>query len=163
MDGVLADIYSQYQRYEYEETGYLRNIQETNGLTEREAFPSCEKYTCSEGFFRTAPVIEGSVEGLEYLNDKYEVIILSSATEYPQSLSEKVYWLNEHYPFIVWQQMVFCGRKDLVMGDIMIDDHPKNLDYFTGEKFVFTQPHNSALLMPGCKRVASWKEIRELL
>lgn len=103
------------------------------------------------------------MEGLAYLNQKYEVIILSSATEYPQSLTEKALWLNEHFPFIHWKQMVFCGRKEVVSGDIMIDDHPKNLNAFKGQKIIFTQPHNRLLIMPDCQRVSGWKAIRELL
>ena len=78
------------------------------------------------------------IEGLKYLNDKYNVLIVSSATEFPGSLIEKQEWLNEHFPFITWQQMIFCGRKDSIKGDIMIDDHPKNLSFFSGVKVLCT-------------------------
>ncbi|HJE88815.1 5' nucleotidase, NT5C type, partial [Rikenella microfusus] len=70
---------------------------------------------------------------------------------------------NEHFPFIDWRQMVFCGRKDVVRGDIMIDDHPKNLRSFPGEKIVFTQPHNAGLALPDCIRVSAWDEIVRML
>ncbi|MDR3142567.1 MAG: 5'(3')-deoxyribonucleotidase [Tannerellaceae bacterium] len=163
MDGVLADVYSQFLKLEADETGVLRNRDETNGKLESEAFPFYEKHVRSKGFFRTVPVMKGSVEGLEYLNGKYEIIILSSATEFPQSLSEKELWLNEYYPFIDWTQMVFCGRKDVVSGDIMIDDHPKNLNFFPGEKIIFTQPHNIRLIVPNCKRASDWDEIVKML
>lgn len=45
----------------------------------------------------------------------------------------------------------------------MIDDYPKNLDTFQGEKLLFTQPHNQSLNSPDYKRIDSWKEIRTIL
>ncbi len=81
------------------------------------------------------------------------------ATEFPQSLSDKQFWLNEHFPFISWQQVVFCGNKNLIKADIMIDDHPKNLDNFSGRTFMFTQPHNILLKPDRHVRVNSWDEI----
>lgn len=163
MDGVLADVYCQFLDFEFRETGVRRDPAVTFGFSEPEAFPFYEKHVRMPGFFRTAPVMQGSVAGLEYLNGRYEVVILSSATEFPQSLSEKAFWLNEHFPFIDWRQMVFCGRKDVVRGDIMIDDHPKNLRSFPGEKIVFTQPHNAGLALPDCIRVSAWDEIVRML
>ncbi|WP_029902145.1 5'-nucleotidase [Prevotella sp. 10(H)] len=163
MDGVLADVYAQFLRMEYEELGIKRSLKDLEGILEMEVFANAEKYVRSKGFFRTAPVIEGSIEGLRYLNDKYNVLIVSSATEFPDSLSEKLYWLNEHYPFITWQQMIFCGKKDSVKGDIMIDDHPKNLDYFDGKTIMFTQPHNAKMDNGKHIRANNWQEVINLL
>lgn len=160
MDGVLADVYTQFIDWEYKESGTRLRLEDLQGKTETEAFPSCNKHVRSMDFFRTAPVIPGSVEGLKYLNEKYKVLIVSSATEYPQSLTEKQEWLNKHFPFITWEQMIFCGRKDSIKEDIMIDDHPKNLRVFDGEKYIFTQPHN--IFITDYKRVNSWNEIMTL-
>ena len=108
-------------------------------------------------------MIPGSIEGLRYLNDKYNVLIVSSATEFPQSLSEKQEWLNEHFPFISWKQMIFCGSKKSITGDIMIDDHPKNLKYFKGDRYLFTQPHNVFIDSNDYTRLDNWNEIVDLL
>jgi len=143
MDGVLADVYCQLAKFEFEHLGITRTKEQLEESLELDAFTHGHEYVRTKGFFRTAPVMEGSQEGLKYLNEKYKVLIVSSATEFPDSLSEKLYWLNEHFPFITWEQMIFCGKKEPVMGDIMLDDHFKNLDFFKGEKTVlFTQPHN---------------------
>jgi len=163
MDGVLADVYAQFIRLEEEETGTLLLRDSLEGKLEAEAFPNYKKHVVSPGFFRTVPIIPGSVEGLNYLNDTYQVLIVSSATEFPDSLKEKLDWLNEHYPFISWQQMIFCGKKDSIKGDIMIDDHPKNLNAFPGRRIIFTQPHNAFIKNPTYQRVRSWEEIRSIL
>lgn len=163
MDGVLADTYQQYQHFEEKNKGRRKDPASLTGLSEFEAFPDAPVYLLQEGFFRTAPLINNCVEVVRKLNNSYELFIVSSATEFPQSLTEKQAWLNEHFPFINWRQMVFCGSKTIVSADIMIDDHFKNLDYFPGKTYLFTQPHN-ALADPGKhQRVSGWHELERLL
>ncbi|MEE6185805.1 Putative 5'(3')-deoxyribonucleotidase [Mycovorax composti] len=163
MDGVLANCIQQFINYEFAETGIKRPIAETIGKRESEAFPNGRAYLYQPGFFRTMPVIEDSREALYKLCQEYEVLIVSAATEFPQSLSEKQEWLNEHFPFISWKQMVFCGTKTMIKADIMIDDHFKNLDPFKGRTILFTQPHNQLADAGRHTRVHSWKEIERLL
>lgn len=161
MDGVLADVYSQLIRFEYKNTGILQRIEEYEGKPE-DTFPSFYRHVTTPGFFRTAPLMPDSVEGLRFLNERCRVLVVSSATEFPQSLVEKQAWLNEHFPFIGWRQMIFCGSKDSVRGDIMIDDHPKNLCHFQGQRIMFAQPHNLLLRVENSVRVSGWKEILSL-
>lgn len=164
MDGVISDTVEQFISWEARETGRRKTIEEITGMPERVAFPNIRNYVYAETFFRTANVVKDSQEVLQKLYEKYEVFIVSAATEFPQSLSEKQDWLNEHFSFIPWQRMVFCGSKEIVKADIMIDDHFKNLDFFTGElSLLYTQPHNALADNGRHKRVNNWKEIAELL
>ena len=163
MDGVLADTYSQFIKMHAAEFGKTLLIKDMDGFAEFEIFPNGYNYVRMDDFFRDAPVMPGSQEVLKKLNDTYEIYIVSSATEFPKSLSEKQSWLNEHFPFITWQQMVFCGSKKIVKADIMIDDHFKNLDYFEGETFLFSQPHNKLNNDHRHRRVSSWNEIEKIL
>ncbi len=163
MDGVLANVYAHFIAYEQKRSGNKIDILSAYGLKESEAFPGIHTDVNSKGFFRTVPLMPHSVKGLQYLHNKYNVLIVSSATEFPLSLTEKVEWLHEHFPFIGWQQIILCGRKDVIAGDIMIDDHPKNLNSFQGEKFIFTQPHNIYLELQNTHRVHSWEQIMEIL
>jgi 5'(3')-deoxyribonucleotidase len=164
MDGVISDTVEQFISWEARETGKRKTIEEIMGRPEREAFPNILKYVYAVDFFRTARVVPDSQEVLRALYDKYEVFIVSAATEFPQSLTEKQAWLNEHFPFIPWQRMVFCGSKQIVQADIMIDDHFKNLDFFTGSKSIlYTQPHNAYADNGRHTRVNNWREIAHLL
>ena len=162
MDGVLADVYAQYFRMHYGESGELLTPGQVSGKTETEAFPHVRKYLLSEGFFIDAPVIADSQRVLKRLNAMHEIFIVSSATEFPGSLAEKQAWLHAHFPFIGWQQMVFCGSKRIIQADIMIADHFKNLDLFRGETILFTQPHNVFADAGRHRRVDHWKEIERL-
>lgn len=162
MDGVLADVYSRFFELHEKETGVRLTVEEVAGKLEAEAFPQQIRWVTTPGFFRSVPVMHGSVEGLKKLNEKYHVVVISLATEFPSSLTDKQMWLHEHFPFISWRQIVFCGDKSLIKADIMIDDHPKNLDSFSGETLIFTQPHN-ILLQARHTRVDSWEKIKQLL
>jgi 5'-nucleotidase len=163
MDGVLADVYHRFFELHEEDFGKKISIQDIIGLKEAEAFPNQLKWVNTPGFFKSIPVMSGSRQGLKRLNDNFEVIVVSMATEFPESLTDKQLWLNKHYPFISWKQIVFCGCKDIIQADIMIDDHLKNLDNFKGETILFTQPHNLNLIDSRHRRVDSWAEIEKLL
>ena len=162
MDGVLADVYAHFIAYEFREKGVRKTKEEVNGLPEREAFDT-ETYVRSAGFFRTLPVIENAQEVLKELNTQYQVYIVSSAMEFPNSLREKYDWMEEHFPYIHWKQIILCGDKKAVQGDIMIDDHFKNLDHFEGTTYLFSQPHNWLSPEGNHQRVFSWEELREKL
>jgi 5'(3')-deoxyribonucleotidase len=162
MDGVLADVYSRFFDLHEKETGHRLSVSEITGLKEAEAFPDLLKWVETPGFFRHLSVMPGSQEGLKRLNDAYFVIVVSLATEFPLSLTDKQLWLHDNFPFISWQQIVFCGSKNLIRADIMIDDHLKNLDLFDGVTFMFTQPHNMHVNMIH-RRVDSWSDIEKIL
>ena len=163
MDGVLADVVEQFFLYDERDFGKRRSLEEVTGKSESTAFPKCREYVFTKGFFRSAPVMKESPEILFELNKQYELFIVSAATEFPHSLTEKYEWLNEHFPFITWQQMVFCGAKTIIDADMMIDDHFKNLDHFKRTTFLFSQPHNFLQETGRHRRVNSWKELAGIL
>ena len=163
MDGVLADVYEQFFRYDEKDFGKRRPLEEVIGVEERKAFPYINEYVYRKGFFRTAPIVKDSVEILARLNETYELFVVSAAMEFPQSLPEKLEWLTEHFTFINWKQIVFCGSKTIVDADIMIDDHFKNLDEFKGSTILFSQPPNQLKNAGRHKRAGSWKEIATML
>jgi 5'-nucleotidase len=163
MDGVLADVYTRFFELYEEETGSKKTMDEIIGLKEGEAFPEVYHWVETPGFFRTLPVMPDSQRVLKILNDKYEIIIVSMATEFPYSLTDKQLWINENFPFISWKQVVFCGNKSLIKADIMIDDHFKNLDNFNGETIMYIQPHNINNTSHHYKTASSWADIEQIL
>ena len=163
MDGVLANVFEQYATLDEQHTGRRKSAEELRGIPEREAFERAREYVLTKGFFRNAPVIQDSQNVLYRLQQVYDVYVISSATEYPNSLAEKYEWLQEHFPFIPWQKMVFCGSKNIIRADIMIDDHLKNLDGFIGVTYLFSAPHNHFISSDKHISVHSWSEAAEIL
>ena len=164
MDDVMADATGQFIDYYEREFGVRVDRAVLNGKGEGEGFPDnhsiIAQFPYRVNFFRTMAVNENCQEVLERLNRKYELFIVSAAMEFPQSLAEKLEWLKEHFPFLGWKQIVFCGSKAIVHGDYMIDDLIHNLERFNGEKFIFTAPHN--LHLNHFKRLNNWNEVGQI-
>jgi 5'(3')-deoxyribonucleotidase len=161
MDDVLADATGQFINYYEKEFGVRVSRESLNHQDEGRGFPAnheiIQQFPYRETFFRTMEPNKGSIEVVKELNNKYDLFVVSAAMEFPLSLSEKLAWLQEHFPFLSWKQFVFCGSKTVVQGDFMIDDLPYNLDGFNGHKSIFTAPHN--LQTTQYHRLNDWLEV----
>ncbi len=113
-------------------------------------------YINEKGFFRDLPLIDGSVAAVKKLQEKHEIYIVSAAMEFRNSLTDKLDWLGEHFPFISWKNIIFCGDK-IVNVDVMIDDRTKNFIDFKGRPLLFSSPHN--LLLTQYERVDNWQQV----
>jgi 5'(3')-deoxyribonucleotidase len=122
--------------------------------------PAVRQQFFEPGFFRHLPVMEDSIEVLKKMNERYEIYIVSAATEFPNSLTDKFHWLAEHFPFITWQQLVLCGDKKMIQADFMIDDHARHLQHFRGKPYLFSAPHN--LNETRYERINNWKQAAEI-
>ena len=163
MDGVIADTEAHFITWYEREYGIRLAKEIFNGKSESEALPNgaARKFVYTQGFFRTLPVMEGAKEAVLQLMNSFDIYIVSAAMEFPQSLPEKYEWLQEHFPFIPWNNIIFCGDKSIIGTDYMIDDHVRNLDCCKGKTFLFTAGHNVGIERH--TRVNNWNEILEVL
>lgn len=161
MDEVIADPLSKFISLYRRDYGLdlprdLEPGKEIFELVPPEVNQKWYEYINEPGFFRDLPVITGSQEVIKALQKKYDVYIVSAAMEFPNSLTDKLHWLQEHFPFVTWQHIIFCGNK-IIDADILIDDRIKNFATFPGRKLLFTSPHN--LLIADYERVNNWQEV----
>ena len=165
MDEVIADPMGEMISWYNKEYGLPIDYRKMLGGSWVKGFPEdhqplIRERLHAEGFFRSLPVMKDAVDVLEKMNSRYEIFIVSAATEFPNSLKDKLEWLLEHFPFLSWRQLVLCGDKRLVSGDYMIDDHVRNLKHFNGKKYLFTSPHNLDIV--DFPRINNWKEAGEI-
>jgi 5'-nucleotidase len=165
MDDVLADASQRFLDLLAERKGIKLRKEDTLGHDWYKGLPYTKDelrgWLWEDGFFRNMSVIPDSQRVVEALNQQYEVFIVSAATEFPNSLKEKMEWMAEHFPFISWKNIVLCGHKYMIQADYLIDDHEKNLKVFTGKPLIFTAPHNTEV--EGYTRVNNWLEVEKLL
>ena len=69
------------------------------------------------------------------------------------------------FPFLDWNHIIFAANKQMIRGDILIDDGVHNLvngDYF---KILFNRPHNRNLNVQqyGIHRAETWDDIDALV
>ena len=161
MDEVLADPIAKFIDIYQAEHGYNYTLDQMHGKEFTELLPSEISHTLREyinrkGFFRDLKLIPGSREVVEQLCQKHDVYIVSAAMEFPNSLQDKLEWLGDHFPFISWTNIIFCGHK-IVNVDIMIDDRIRNFNGFAGRPLLFSSPHN--LTLTEYERVNTWEEV----
>ena len=94
-----------------------------------------------QGLFRNPPPVEGAIDAIKKLHEsgKYELFIATAAPwGNPMSASDKRFWIEDHFGNLFHKKMFITHRKDLLMGDYLIDDRTKNgAGEFSGELLQF--------------------------
>jgi len=165
MDEVLADTIEKFawvyeQNHGFDLRKALTQGKEIRDVLPEDLRPTLKQYVNAPGFFRDIRVMPGSVEVVKDLMGKYDVYIVSAAMEFKNSLLDKYEWLSDHFPFIPWTHITFCGHK-IVNTDVIIDDRIRNFVDFAGRKILYSSPHN--MLLTGYERVNNWEEVRTAL
>jgi 5'(3')-deoxyribonucleotidase len=165
MDEVMADTISHFLKRYNAQFGMALSTGDLYGkhvfeMVHEDHRALAREYFQQEEFFRTIPVMPDSAEVIESLMKKYEVFITTAAMDVPCSFTAKYHWLQEHFPFISPQQVVFCGDKSIVAADYLIDDNLRQLGNFRGEGILYTAPHN--VKETRYRRVDNWREVRSM-
>ncbi len=166
MDEVIADAFSEHLRRYNERTGAGLTV---DTILEKGLKPSIpaeyreiyHQIPYANDFFADLAVIEGSQEALAYLCQHHDVFITSAAMEVPTSFDAKFKWMERHFPFIPPSRIVFCGDKNIVRADVLIDDRTRHLQRFAGTGILFSAPHNTKEHVP--LRANSWAEVLQIL
>ena len=112
LDGVIADF-----------------ITAMNSHPLRKISPYDEHPDTIPGIFRNLKPILGSIDAVKLLlqSDNYEVYFLSTAPWNNSSAwTDKRLWLEEQFGELANRKLNLTHRKDLIKGDILIDDRPNN-------------------------------------
>ena len=72
--------------------------------------------------YRNLEVMPGANEALMKLNEDFDIFIASTPPwARPDMWGAKREWLEEHFPWLT-RKLILTHRKDLLIGDILIDD-----------------------------------------
>jgi len=165
MDEVMADTISHFLERYNAHFGMSLSTDDLYGkhlfeVIQEDHKPLARDYFQQEEFFRTIPVMPDSAEVIKALMTQYEVFITTAAMDVPCSFHAKFQWLQEHFPFISPQQIVFCGDKSIVAADYLIDDNLRQLGNFRGEGIIYTAPHN--VNEKRYRRVDNWRAVERM-
>lgn len=112
-------------------------------------------------FWNKIMPIEGSTVYLKEIMERGHDLYIVTSSHYSTS-GAKIAKLLELFPFLNWKQIITAHDKQLIHGDVIIDDGMHNL---IGNpcpfRFLFNQPHNENIdeTRFGVERVYSWKGI----
>lgn len=133
------------------------------------------EYLVARNFYRGATLKPGVKEAIQMLSKQYDIYICTAYyMDYVRDLCGKV--VAQKYEFIARElpdfnmsKILFTNSKNVVVGDIMIDDNLNNLlTNRSCQKLMFTATHNEKytdeeLRVHNVIRVNSWDEVKKLL
>ncbi len=78
--------------------------------------------------FDNLPLIPGAKDGIiALMSQGHEIYFLSTAPwENPRAWASKRQWVEKHFGIHAYKRLILTHRKDLVIGDYLIDDRTAN-------------------------------------
>ena len=118
------------------------------------------------GFFLHLPPIPGAIDGVAKLVEwGYDIIIATNHSDTDYIAADKVLWVQRNLPILA-DNMMIGSRKDVLQGDVIIDDNP---DYLLNSpcpiKICMDRPWNRELdewQHFNFYRVYNWRDILNL-
>ena len=110
--------------------------------------------------------IKDAQKSLKYLYDAGYNVIICTATDYKIAQYKFDNCLLKYFPFINKKDIIITDRKELVRGDILIDDSADNILKFPGYGILFDKPHNKKLLTDNYNnkiRAKDWVDIMSII
>ena len=134
MDGVVADFEKRIGELspDLKNFGSFEDKQLLSDKIDQVCFANPEVY-------HDLPLIEGAVAAVEKLSGLYDIYFLSTAMwSLPQSFTGKRIWIARHFEIVGRKRLILTHRKDLLLGDFLVDDRLKNgAAEFRGEHIHF--------------------------
>ena len=168
MDDTIEQLLKEWIRSVNEKFGRAAAVDMVKSWNVAEVYPGLsweEVYTVTvePGFWGRVEPIPGAAEGLQKLiADGHDVYIVTAT--YFESVPEKMRdLLFKYFPFLSWDQVIITSHKQLIRGDVLIDDGIHNLEGGGYAKILVTAPHNRDYDAEanGMIRVNNWDEILE--
>lgn len=94
-----------------------------------------------DDFWQQVTPLPGCVEYLQRLIDDGHELYMVTATDY-RTCRAKIDRLLEIFPFLSQDHIIICDHKQMIRGDILIDDAPHNLIGGRYRKILMSAPHN---------------------
>lgn len=164
LDGICADLMTKWLSvYNRDWNDDLRPDEILSWDWDRYVKPECGTriyhYLNRPGFFLDLKPLPGCQESLGRLADICELVVVTASPK--EASGDKLRWVQRNLPMVPKGNVVITYRKDLVRGDFMFDDAPRNLRNHPAERIMLDYPYNRDF--HDCHRVHSWREAEELI
>lgn len=168
VDGVLNDFQNHFLQY-LDNIGITYDSRKCDGYHLERCIMVRDKKKVIEGifsddYFWTSMIpIEHSLEGLEYLNIKYDLYIATTPwNEHNKDI--KTEWLLKYYPFLNVKQIIFSDEKWKLNGDIIIEDKPTTITKCGSQGMITVtkfQPYNMDIFTD--EFLYTWSDIKRIM
>lgn len=134
-----------------------------------QAFPTLTKEQIygvlqGDGIWLNLQPIPGAQKYLQQLHNEGHELYMVTATDY-RICGVKIGRILELFQFLDAEHIVIAHRKQMVLGDVLIDDGPHNLVGGRYFRILFDQPHNRGFdeKKYGISRAVGWAEVYRLI
>lgn len=176
VDGVLADFTGRVLQIGNELTKCSYTMEDVKEWDVFSLYPKELKrvlvyHICREGFCTRLDVLPGALDGVKQLKEVGHVVAVTSPWWSSKTwMHERMEWLKLHFD-IPMRSVIHTAAKELIRGDIMIDDKPENLlswgDAQKGQSLsiLVDAPYNRSVVAPVQRsfrsfiRATDWKGI----
>jgi len=167
VDGVLADFHGGVLKLIKELFGYRLTIEDfknwdyTSALESEQQKETLRKEITRPGFLASLEPYPGAEEAVAKLQRLGEVICVTSPNHAVPTWIPERYWWLEYLFKIPPKEVILTGKKHLIDGDIMVDDHPDNVHSWKcrhprKKGLLWDRPYSKKANLP---RVRSWDEL----
>lgn len=106
----------------------------------------------------------GAQEYLKRLYDEGHELYMVTATDY-RTCRVKIERILELFPFLDANHIIIAHNKQMIKGDVLIDDGPHNLINGPYFRILFDQPHNRGINEKeyGMYRAVGWEQVYQLI
>ena len=132
-----------------------------DGLTKQQILDTADE----PDFWRSVKPVPGAAEALKHFMDEGHEVYIVTATEMRHVKDKMQDLLFRCFPFLSWKQVIITGNKQLIRGDVLIDDGIHNLEGGDYKKILFSAPYNRHYDAEanGMIRVSGWDEIIRII
>lgn len=171
MDNVLVHLTSAWVKYLNKMHGTTVRVEDIKDWEIAKFFPSLTEEEVLEplaidSFWKTVDV---DVKSLLYMRKLFEDghdLYIVTATDY-RNIKAKVEYIIKHYfPYIDNKHLIIAHNKQMIKGDVLIDDYIENLLGGDYRGILFNASHNKQLdikKFAHIQRAVDWQEVYELI
>lgn len=170
MDDTIENLLDEWVHTLNEKHGRYVLLNDICSWDLREAFPGLSDEQIYEPLFMDSlwRRVRPKWDAIEYLkkliDDGHEVFITTSSNFKTIGVKTEAI-LGRYFPFIRMDHVIVCSRKQMIRGDVMVDDGVHNLEGGDYIKVLMTAPHNRNYDAEanGMHRVNDWREAYALI
>ena len=168
MDDTIENLLDSWLHMLNVEHGYHVTKDDIKSWNIQEAYPDLTQWEVYAPLFRDElwQDVKPKWDAVKYLrrlqDDGHDIYITTSSNF--RTIHTKVESIiRRYFPFISDDQVIVATKKQMIRGDVMVDDAPHNLVDGEYEKILMTAPHNRSYNaeLYGMTRVNNWKEVYE--
>lgn len=110
-----------------------------------------------EDIWKTAKPYENSVEILTQLNEQHEIYFVTAG--HPNTAKFRDDWLEKYFSsFYSSSQLIICRYKQLLIGDLLIDDYYANINGGSYRGLLYEQPWNKNIIKRNLRKIDKWDD-----